>query len=737
MLDNYVHQYPKLFEYVSKLAGLPKSFGVHPCGKVLSQERADQYNAIEYNADTDEWVLQGDMHTADDLGLVKCDFLGLRTLDVIYDILGMVGKDYNYIAPHKIDTNDQAVWKEFAEGHTDCIFQFESDGMKKMLSDMKCNCIENLSAANALYRPGAKAFIPNYVNRKNGTEKIEYLHPDLKPILSTSYGIIVFQEQLIEIGRLAGLPNPDELRKATAKKKPELMKKIEPLLKNGLIDKGWTKEQCDKLWETILDFARYSFNKCVSGDTEIHWSRVLNQETCDKPDSIIKVEDLYYHTHHINGEFSVKNYGYSYSMKPNGKIVINRIINIQQSGIRPLYRVITTTGKFIDCTTNHKFPTPNGIKHLYDLSIGDALYIVDKLYEFRAGSKSVFEDTIMAVEFIGKEMTYDITMDNPYHNFVANNGIVTCNSHSAAYALTAYILMYLKVHHPSEFITACINSYEGDIDGIVKTVAEGKRMKIPFKYDTWRTVETKTMCKDGTVYLGLNTIKGFGDSQADVLHRISDKSATFLDVLKNIKEEKGGISDTQFSTLINHNFFAEFGDSCMLEQQHQTFNMVYGKKIFKKNADLPISEDILRMFAKETDKQFRDVDHNGLFNYLAEHTPYKPKSMGAILNAELKDFGYILYTNPKIRGLYYVLDVNTKYTPRVTLYTIQKGVTFTAKIPKKKYNTQPVCVGNLIEGEFNVKPKVTLDPTSNKDNPRFITVPNTVEYWVDKYRVVQ
>ncbi len=264
LLDEYKLEYPELFEYASKLAGLPKSFGVHPCGRCISMTEAVYYNALSYDDKKDVWILQGDMQTADDLGLVKIDLLGLRTLDVIYDVLEMVGKTYDDVAPHNIDFNDKLVWNEFQNGNTNLIFQFESDGMKKTLRDMKCDNINDLSVANALYRPGSMKYISNYVNRKHGREEITYLHDDLKSILSVTYGIIVFQEQLIEIGRLANLKNPDELRQATAKKKPKLMAKIEPEMKNRLMKRGWSQEQVNKLWEDILDFAKYSFNKSHS-----------------------------------------------------------------------------------------------------------------------------------------------------------------------------------------------------------------------------------------------------------------------------------------------------------------------------------------------------------------------------------------------------------------------------------------------------------------------------------------
>ena len=263
LLDKYKNLYPELFEYAQRLAGLPKSFGSHPCGKVASMNDIVYYNAVDIN-DNGEVILQGDMHTAEDLGLIKADFLGLRTVDIIYDTLDMIGKDYEYIAPHNLKFDDEKIWENFRNGFTSGIFQFESSGMRDTLKKINCNSIEDLSVANALFRPGSIKFIDNYANRKKGIEQFEYLHPDLEKILSNTFGVIVFQEQLIEVGRLAKLSNPDELRKATAKKKAALLDKIKPELYSGLQNRGWTVEQLDKLWESMLDFAKYSFNKSHS-----------------------------------------------------------------------------------------------------------------------------------------------------------------------------------------------------------------------------------------------------------------------------------------------------------------------------------------------------------------------------------------------------------------------------------------------------------------------------------------
>ena len=562
VLDAYKDRYPQLFEYASKLSGLPKSFGVHPCGKCITIKEAEYYNAIEWNENKNTWVLEGDMHSADDLGLVKADFLGLRTLDVIYDVLDMIGKDYDYIAPHKINMNDPKVWYEFAQGNTNCIFQFESQGMKQMLKDMKCNCMDELSAANALYRPGSKQYIPNYVNRKNGVEKIEYLHPDLEPILKSSYGIIVFQEQLIEIGRLAGLRNPDELRKATAKKKPKLMAKIEPELKNGLMARGWTQKQVDDLWDTILQFAKYSFNK----------------------------------------------------------------------------------------------------------------------------------------------------------------------SHSSAYGLTAYITMYLKVYHTAEFFAACINSYDGDIDNIVKTIQEAKRMNIVVEFSPWRESIGRTICKDGKVILGINTIKGCGSNVADGLQEISkENNDSVINLIKNVATNTN-IDKSQFDTLIKLGFFSpEFGTIGTLLRSVEMYNS-YGSKTILKKDKCTLPTELLSKYCTETEKQWRIQDKSGFITELCGMIPKNCSvPLQSIFNWQQEYLGYISYKDESKKNVGYVLDVNTKYSPKITMYAIDTGSMDVYKMPKKSYEKQPFNKGCLINFNWEQRPKSKLvDGQWQKDY-------SVMEKWITNY----
>jgi DNA polymerase-3 subunit alpha len=260
LLKPYQRQYPKLFEYAQKLEGLPRSYGVHPCGKVVTIEPAVFYTGLSQKEG--QLVLNIDMKDAELLGLVKVDLLGLRTVDVIYDTLDLIGQDTEYI--RQIAYNNPEALKVFENGWTDGVFQFESEGMKNTMINMKPTHLDDLGVVNALYRPGSLKYIKNYIDRKFGREKFEYLHPDLEPILKVSYGIIVYQEQLIEVGRMAGMRNADLLRQATGKKDMKKLAKAEPELRDGLYKRGWSKEQVDQLWEDMLNFAKYSFNKAHS-----------------------------------------------------------------------------------------------------------------------------------------------------------------------------------------------------------------------------------------------------------------------------------------------------------------------------------------------------------------------------------------------------------------------------------------------------------------------------------------
>ena len=567
-LKPFFSKYPELLDYIEHLVGLPNSFGVHPCGKVVCIKEATYYHALEYN-DGGGWVMQCDGHCAEDLGLVKIDLLGLRTLSTIYDTLEMIGKDYNYIAPHKIDMSDKAVWDEFRKGNTNCIFQFESQGMKDSLKQMKCETLDELALANALFRPGSMDKIPLFAARKDGKEPTTYIHPDLQPILKVTYGILVFQEQLIEIGRLAKLRNPDEIRKATAKKKVELMAKVEPELKHGLQDRGWTQEQVDTLWEDIIKFAKYSFNK----------------------------------------------------------------------------------------------------------------------------------------------------------------------SHASAYALTAYITMYLKVHHSAEFMTADINSREGDAKKVSDSIMEAKRMGLKIAFPKWGEIKGKAFCKEGAIYLGTEQIKGFGEMFGESLQSLQSVNYTSIfDLFMACLSAKISIKGLKSLALLGA--FSRFGSETKIARLADLMDgcINNGKlRSFFNINKLPTKLETMSRFAVVTETRISKVKYKEMFDWIINEVPDKDTPIKMKLAAETELLGIPISFDVKWAGYLYVTEVDTAYSPKITAYALKNGTFQKLKIAKKTYNKTPIYVGNIIKSTNAVpKPKVYKDEHGN-----FVPTPDGAkEIWLQSYSII-
>lgn len=547
LLDKYKNIYPELFVYAERLAGLPKSFSAHPCGKCVCMNDTYYYNATDVN-DKGEVILQGDMHTADDLGLIKADFLGLRTVDVIYDTLEMIDKDYEYIAPHNLNFKDDKVYENFRNGFTAGVFQFESTGMQDTLKKIESGCIEDLIVANALFRPSSIKFIDNYADRKKGLEEFSYLHPDLEPILKDTYGIMVFQEQLIEIGRLAKLSNPDELRKATAKKKPALLAKIQPELFKGLSNRGWTETQLNELWDMMLDFAKYSFNK----------------------------------------------------------------------------------------------------------------------------------------------------------------------SHAAAYAIIAYICMYLKTYHPKEFLCAWISSVSNKAEKVAECVSETQRLGVKIYQGKYNDCSAITrLYKDG-IMMGTQTIKYCNKEIADNLMALP-KCNSFIELLDNI--DIAVIDIKKLTILTGLNFFSEFGENKKLIKIIQLY---YGVKKKIKGSKSPktilpsirecsqLSKDKLEIYFeygiteylvkkysnKETAKLYKEIDNVGLLNAIVDRLPNEPMPLIEYLKFQKEYLQYVVYSNNDINKDYYIVvdfvvgkDIAK---PRLLLHNLKTGKETKTRIKQSRiYKENP------------------------------------------------
>lgn len=266
----------RLVDSARKLEGVVRHASTHACGVVISPEPLDTYLPIQYSPRHNEsknpltgkkeiFVTQYEMHAVEDLGLLKMDFLGLKNLSVIEDALRRIKENHGItIDIDKIPLTDTATFKTFQEIKTTGVFQFESSGMKRNLKDLKPTELEDLIAMVSLFRPGPMDLIPSYIARKHGKEKVTYVHPKLEPILKNTYGIGVYQEQMMQIARdCAGfsLAEADTLRKAIGKKIKSLLDKQQEKLITGMVNNGIDRKTAEKIWELFPPFARYGFNR--------------------------------------------------------------------------------------------------------------------------------------------------------------------------------------------------------------------------------------------------------------------------------------------------------------------------------------------------------------------------------------------------------------------------------------------------------------------------------------------
>ncbi len=266
-LINSKDEFKNLYNIAKHLEGLPRHTSIHAAGIIISKDNLDNIIPL-YKSQLGIWVTSYSKDYLEELGLLKMDFLGIDNLTLLSNVIKDIKeKEKINISFEKIPLNDKRTLKIFYEVDTDGIFQFESSGMKKFLEKLKISSFDDISLALALYRPGPMDNIDSFIARKEGREKAEYIHPDLKDILEETYGIIIYQEQIMQIvRRMAGYTfgEADILRRAMSKKKEDVILRERPKFINGCLKQGYNNEVANRVYDLILKFANYGFNKAHS-----------------------------------------------------------------------------------------------------------------------------------------------------------------------------------------------------------------------------------------------------------------------------------------------------------------------------------------------------------------------------------------------------------------------------------------------------------------------------------------
>ena len=429
----------ELLDTASDLEGIARHASTHAAGVIIADKPIVEYTPLHRPTKGGDKggigvVTQFPMEILDSIGLLKVDFLGLSMLTVMRQACELIAQrhgirlDLNNI-PYDRDhpTPDPSkpaggIFELLSSGDVLGIFQVEGVGMRRVLTELKPQKFDHVIAVISLFRPGPMENIPAYIKRMHGKEPVEYHHPDLEPVLGETYGIIVYQEQIIQLAvQLAGYEpgEADMIRKAVSKKKKDQLEKHRLQFTQGGMERGYSQEVCEAIWGDIEYFARYGFNKCLPGDV-----KVMDAAT----GRLVQIEDLYNGVDVIEQTVSCDT--------DTLKLQTGQVTAVMDNGVKPVFRLTTALGRQIEATGNHPFYTFDGWRQLDDLEPGDRLAVprslpVEGQVEWPDYQVIVLGHLLAEGNLRHPHSVYYYTQDNEslsdYMNAVEQFGNVTCS----------------------------------------------------------------------------------------------------------------------------------------------------------------------------------------------------------------------------------------------------------------------------------------------------------------------
>ena len=600
----------KMMRFAKTLEGTARHTGVHACAVIIAPDAITNYVPVS-KAKDDAIVTQYDGPMSEMCGLLKMDFLGLKTLSIIKTAIKLAKENRGVdMHPDDIPLDDELTYELYQRGDTVATFQFESDGMRKYLRQLKPTNIEDLIAMNALYRPGPMDNIPSFVKRKHGEERIEYPHDMLEPILKNTYGIMVYQEQIMQVAQKMGnysLGGADLLRRAMGKKKMDVMQKERVNFSNGASGLGVSEETSKEVFDLMEKFASYGFNKCLVGETKI-----VDANT----GQVVTIEDLY------TGKATIST---TLSLNTNTLKLCHQPINhVMSNGVKPVYELTTAAGRKIQATDNHPFYTKKGWKNLGDLAVEDLIAtrnnltteqknITPTLALVKQGNSmgdyganvlslnpenhvnpvlishsDIYWDKVVSIEYIGKKPTYDLEIAKT-HNFVAND-IIVHNSHAAAYSVLAFKTAYMKAHFPPEYMASVLTHNVNDIKKITFFIEECRRMGIkvlpPSINESHKLFAVNA---EEQIRFGMSAIKGVGSAAVEEIIKERKENGPFtslFDLTTRITPQS--LNRKTLESLAYAGAFDEFGvkryqyflaSNPKDEQSVLDRSIIYGRKV--------------------------------------------------------------------------------------------------------------------------------------------------------------
>lgn len=540
-VNRFVQDYPQVIEDIRTLMGQPRAASIHASAIIVTPDNRDGrpaecFDFLPIRKMDGLLVSEFDGYSVDEIGLLKEDVLATKELSKLSAVIGIVNRTYG--KQHTIESitreelTDAKTYRLLSEGYTQNVFQFASRGITRFIQDVQPTNIEDLIVVNALYRPATLDIgaTEDYVRYKRGEVAPVYNFGTYDATKNT-YGLQVYQEQFMSIAHTLGgfdLGKTDILRKAIGKKKADLMASLKDDFIAGAIANGCPEYEAQEIWHKIETAGGYSFNRCISGKEKIHrpscgrWHptigemyRLMNDPAYAKATN---------HTH-LRNKYLRNGFGIAFSLNEDERLVKNRIVDIRYEGVIPLYRITLGDGRTIEVTANHKHPTQRGKVRTDELVAG-----IDKMF-VNNGYDSTALATVKSIEYIGEQEVYDVEMAAPYHSFVTGNGVVTCNSHAAAYALTAYCGAWLKANYPTAFYTVALQwADDKEIPALMAEMEECSRARIVPPDINLSQAEFFTDYTTDEIYWSLTRIKMVGGKTVEYIVRERERGGKFTSV---------------------------------------------------------------------------------------------------------------------------------------------------------------------------------------------------------------
>lgn len=715
VMDYIAKEYHEIFEKSKEYRGITDSWSIAPCGYLLYEGSIRrQIGLVRIN---DNICCMMDGHWAEDGHFLKNDLLKVsvvKLIDMAYARIGMptptVGELLDMCPP------DDPAWDIYKKGCCMGVNQVERKGTAARCTAYQPRNISELCAFVAAIRPGFKSMYKTFESRK----PFEYGVQAFDNILKTDelpFSFCLYQEQEMAALNYAGIPMSecyvaikDIAKKRAAKVLSYKEKFVDGFSKAIMRDEGRNEEEAgqiaEKLWQIIEDSARYSFNACVAGDTQI---RRLGEEATNRS---LTIEQMF-----LDGkEEDFKN---ALSMFPDKRIRENKVVSVRYSGNRPTYRITTESGQWIDCTDNHMFPTTNGKKRLDELTFEDELYVMNDSEDYENTNAPVKTSPIADIESLGSQDVYDVTMADPAHTFISSSGLVTSNSHSYCVSCDSLYIAWVKAHYPLELYETLLKFYDsrGEKDKIAEAKAEAKRF-FNIKFPPMRYgQDNRAVVADlerRQITEPISAIKGFSASVGNLLWESSQiPHHNFMELLLDL--DRRGVK-AKVEPLIKIDYFQQYGNQRELMKMWEMFNFFkqgLAKTLKRESVDGTMLEEPVRRHATWLKKDGTEAKSYTLTDVMAILSEVEEH----IRSLNLPDVNDVV----KVRNYCEIMGqtgfISGKEEDRPKLY-VKEVYPLKRKSDNKQfgYSILTQSIGSGLESRFTVFNKVYKESPIRKDD---------------------